>query len=102
MESTTPRRRPAPAVRAIVLLAAITCLGLTMCHSERRASSPQANAAEPAQPDPAQPSVDPAQSAAPAARATKPVQAKRPASNPPAQSADPTYFPATKAAGPIR
>jgi len=69
--------RPAPVIRVFVLVAAVVCLGLTMCHSEKKATNPPANA----QPTQAQP--------------TQPQQAQP--ANPP-----PTYFPATKAAGPIR
>lgn len=65
--------RPRPIIRVCVLVAAIACLGLTMCHAEKTATTPQ-NVQPPA-PTP---------------------QAQQPA-NPP-----PTYFPATKAAGPIR
>jgi hypothetical protein len=71
--------RPAPIVRVFVLVAAIVCLGLTMCHSDKKATTP---APQPqAQPTPTQPT---------------PTQQAQPA-NPP-----PTYFPATKSAGPIR
>jgi hypothetical protein len=69
--------RPAPIIRVFVLVAAIVCLGLTMCHSEKKATTP----APQAQPTPTQPA---------------PTQQAQPA-NPP-----PTYFPATKSAGPIR
>jgi hypothetical protein len=72
--------RPAPVIRVFVLVAAIVCLGLTMCHAEKKATTPPANQAQPMQ---AQPTQAPAQQAQPA--------------NPP-----PTYFPATKSAGPIR
>lgn len=82
-------------VRAAVLAVAVACLGLTMCHSERSAVRPPSNQAVPQAPQ-----ANPAPEAAPAPQAQQASQAAKPAAeNPPPKL---RFFPATKAAGPLR
>ena len=73
-------RRPARLVRIVIVLAALSCLGLTMCvRSDRKAPS-----------TPAPQNQQSTQPAAPPSRATQAKPERKP-----------EYFPATKAAGPL-
>src|SRR5689334_15529 len=83
MSSVDVDLRPARPWRIAVLLAAIACLGLTMCvrsEQKRAPAKPSAQNAAPAQAVPAEP---------------VPAQTQKPAPPPP----KPDYFPATKAPG---
>ena len=92
------QQRPPRWLRGAVLVLAVAALGLTMCHSARRDASAPANQAAP------QSQAMP-QNQAGQQRPAAPPQANAPTTNPPAEKPAEKidhYFPATKAAGPIR
>jgi hypothetical protein len=82
MSSVEVDLRPPRPWRIVILIAAVACLGLTMCvRSEQKRA-------------PARPSVQ--NTAQPQAPTESPQQAQKPAPPPPPR---PDYFPATKAPG---
>jgi len=80
-------KRPPPALRVAILVAAVACLGLTMCARNRPPLPPQQPQQQVQQPQQQQPQPPPQQTAPPAQEEGNMAKQK------------PTYFPATKAPG---
>jgi len=87
-------QRPAPWIRVVVLIGAISCLALTMCHREQQAPRAPSNTTVPS-------TQVPTGGSAPAPRAADPAGS---GASPQAGPAEPRpeYFPATKAPASLR
>jgi hypothetical protein len=103
-----PKRRPPKHLRVFVLVAAVACLGLTMCVFSRKPDPPPPAVNAPAEPSAEKPATAPPAGSGETATETAepPVVPQQQAPNSPPSKATKKrqvpYFPATKSAGPLR